>query len=1175
MKQMWTTEQEQAITARGGTLLVSAAAGSGKTSVLVERVIGMLTDTEVECPADSLLIVTFTKAATAQMKARISEALAQRVAAEPKNAYFRRQQMLLPFARICTIDSFCNDLARENFHALGIEPDYKILDPAESLLIKEEAAAETIEDLYAEGSPAFSELVELLFKGRDDRELIETLYKLNNTASAYPFPDDWLASLQKPFEDKQPLVLTDWGKIIVGKAAETLDYCVSVTQCLIERAKTEEEIEKAYIPTLLSDIYHYNTLRQALSNKDWDDIGETLRQTAGSFQTLGRTPKGYDTPLKNSVKDSRDDLKKLTKGLADYFCATEGENTEDLEYCLPVIVKLVEAERLFRNKLAQLKTQANSYDFSDISAFALRLLVTKDGDGNMVKTALARELSERFTEILVDEYQDINEAQDLLFESVSRDGKNLFMVGDVKQSIYRFRQAMPEIFLRRRSAMSRYDGSSFPATISLDRNFRSREGVTSAINFVFNQLMSERAGEIDYKNGEALVAAAEYPDSPMPDTELHIVDMSETAGDKIRTEAAYVARLIHKMLQDGLTVSTKTGVRPASFKDYCILLRSDGGRISAYIETLTSFGIPACAEASGGLFSAPEVSFVLSLLRVVDNPAQDIPLIAVMLSPVFGFSPDELSALRIADRQSSVYACLRAAEQKDEKIKGFLETIGYYRRLSAMLPPGELMRRLLDETGFFAVAGAMSGGQGRRSNLLQLQSIAVQYEESGHKGLPGFIRFIDRIAESGEDIGASSKLSETADTVKILTIHKSKGLEFPVCILANCAGQFNSDDLNKNYILHQSHGIGVVRRDAERFAQYKTVSKTAINIAAERSAKSEEMRVLYVALTRAKEKLVVVSSLDNPSSKLQKLSANLCGDDIPPFAVARMNRYSDWILTAALRHPDAHSLREAAQIDASVIHECDSKLKTVIEKPETKNTEETAEEAALIKEPPQTLIDDIEKRLSYRYPYEALTAVVAKQSASKIDDNGINRDYFASSRPAFMSGKVLTPAQRGTAVHLFMQYANYHQAAADVRGELNRLVDEGKMTVLEGKAVDVKMIEGFFDSLIARRMLSSERIFREKRFTIARKAGDMYPDLPVNAADEEIIIQGMVDCAFVENGEIVIVDYKTDHAPPEEIKRAYRSQLSVYREAMAQCTGLKVKEAVLYLFSYGMTVNIN
>jgi ATP-dependent helicase/nuclease subunit A len=1170
---MWTTEQNQAITARGGTLLVSAAAGSGKTSVLVERVIGMLTDAENKCPADRLLIVTFTKAATAQMKNRISEALARRVSAEPGNAYLRRQQMLLPFARICTIDSFCNDLARENFLELGIEPDYKMLDSAEGLLLKEKAAAETVGELYAEASPEFTELVELLFRGRDDRELIETIYKLNNIAGAYPFPEDWLCSLYEPFKNNVPLIKSDWGRIICERAFETLLYCISVTESLIERAKAEEELIRAYVPTLTSDIAFYSTLIKALSEKDWDDLCEVFGGIKGSFQNLGRVSKGYNTPLKDSVMGTRKILKKRVEDFALMFCVSEAENDDDMKYCAPIVKKLVDAVLLFRKKLALLKAEANAYDFSDISAFALSLLVKKEG-GRIVRTELAAELSERYNEILVDEYQDINEAQDLLFESISRNGTNLFMVGDVKQSIYRFRQAMPEVFLRRRSSMSRYDGSRFPASISLDRNFRSREGVTSAVNYIFNQIMSEQTGEIDYRNGEALIAAADYPESMSPDAEIHILDMSETAENTIRAEAAYSVDIIEKMLADGLTVTENNRVRAATFRDFCILLRYDSGRIPLFVEELARRGIPAQAEFSGGLFSAPEICFMLSLLRVIDNPAQDVPLLSVMLSPVFGFSPDELARLRIDDRSKSIYACLRSAEKSDEKIKSFLETLKRYRRLSAMLPPGELIRRLLDETGFLAVAGAMSGGQGRRSNLLLLLDIAVRFEESGHTGLPGFIRFIDSIAESGEDIGAPSKLSETADVVKVMTVHKSKGLEFPICILACCSVEFNDRDLNNNYIIHQGNGIGIIRRDAEKFAQYTTVSKTAVRIAAERSAKSEELRVLYVALTRAKERLITVSSLRKPEERLRKLSANAFGDVIAPFAVGSMNCYTDWILSAMLRHPDAHIFREAAGIESTVVLPCDGRIKAVLSKPPADDGETGAEESAALCSVSPELQKEIDERLSYRYPYEALTSVIAKQAASSIDEKGINTGYFATSIPAFMNSGGLTQAQKGTAVHAFMQHADYKRASADVLSEIKMLVAEGRLTEREGNAIDVSLIEGFFKSEIAGRILKAETVFREKRFTIARRAGDMYPGLPESVADEEVIIQGMVDCAFVENGEIVIVDYKTDRGKPDEICRKYASQLAVYREAMEKCTGKRVKEVVLYLFGCGKAVEI-
>ena len=1166
---MWTTEQNQAITARGGTLLVSAAAGSGKTSVLVERVISLLTDEQKICPADSLLVVTFTKAATAQMKSRITEALAKRLSEEPENAHLRRQQMLLPFAKICTIDSFCNDLARENFHELGIDPDYKILDNHESMLLREEAAAEALEEMYAKSSPEFEELVELLFRGRDDRELTDTIYTLNNIAGAYPFPEEWLDSLYEPFTSGTPLMKSGWGKIIAEKSTEALKYCVSVTESLIEKAGAEEELVKAYVPTLASDIILYGELMKALKKDNWDDVRETMLKGI-VFKSLGRVPRGYETPLKSSVINSRDRLKKTAKKLGEYFCVSEAENDEDMEYCAPIVKKLAKTVLLFRKKLAVLKSNSNSYEFSDISSFALSLLIKKDGGKNK-KTKLAAELSERFTEILIDEYQDINEAQDLIFQSISNDGKNLFMVGDVKQSIYRFRQAMPELFLKRRGETSRFDGVSFPATIRLDKNFRSRDGVTSAVNFIFNQIMSERAGEIDYKNKEELTAAAQYPETNHPCAQVHIVDMSEAEQGGIRDEAAYVALMIDEMLADGLTVGTNDNVRAATFKDFCILLRSDKGRAAVFTEELLKRGIPASAEVSGGLLSAPEVMFIISLLQVIDNPARDVPLISVMLSPVFGFTPDEIAKLRIDDRVSNIYTCLRGAENQNKKAADFLGEIRRFRSLSAMLPPGELVRRLFEETGFLAIAGSMRGGQGRRANLLLFQNLAAKYDESGHNGLPGFMRFIGRIAESGKDIDASSAISDTADAVKVITIHKSKGLEFPVCILANCSGKINDSDLKKNYIIHQRHGIGIIRREPEKFIQYNTVSKLAVNIAAEQSAKSEELRVLYVALTRAMERIIIVSSLKNPSANLLKLSANAVGGAVPPFAVTGMGNYADWILSAMLRHPDAQAFREAAGVDLPVL-QSGGRIKAVISKPPADGVKAASEDKKIRPQVSPELLSEVDKRLSYKYPYEPLSAVVAKQAASQIDSKGIDTEFFASSRPAFMSGKGMTGAQKGIAFHTFMQFADYGKAFKGVENEIKRLVAEGRLTEREGDSIDVKKVETFFKSRIAVRMLNSGKIFREKRFTFSKKSGEMYEGLAGDSADEEIIIQGMVDCAFVENGKLVIVDYKTDTAPTEKIKSQYSAQLGIYREAMEKVTGLKVKETVIYSFAHGAEI---
>lgn len=1171
----WTEEQLKAITAVHGSLLVSAAAGSGKTAVLVERVIRRLTDAENPCDVDSLLIVTFTKAAASQMRERIGEALAKRLAENPLDARLARQQMLLPFARICTIDSFCNDLVRENFHVLELNPDYKIMDESEVNIIREEAASSVIEALYEEDAPETRELVELLIQNNDDRVLADAIIRLHNEAEAYPSPEKWLAGLTAPFDKTEPVEKSEWGKIIIEYLADGLEYCIETSRYMLNYIKNDETVEAAYTPTFSTDIGLYERLLVKLKTGIWDDIADA----AGSavFERIGTLPRGYASPVKDYAQAARNRLKSILKlKLSAAFCASSSEHLEDMAYLGPVVKKLVQAVFMFREKFAQMKNDVNGADFADIAHMALGLLVEQDGEGSAVKTPFAAELSERYTEILVDEYQDINRAQDMLFTALSKDGNNLFMVGDVKQSIYRFRQAMPEIFLKRRDSLPLYTDENYPSRIILGSNFRSRKGITGAANYIFGQLMSKAAGELDYNRDEALVPAADYPESAGPDTEIHILDASDGFEDgRDSAEAKYIAGMINGMISSGCKITGKKGERPAEYRDFCVLLRSVKSKAETYVEELAKQNIPSYSELSGGFFEAQEIGFMLALMRILDNPLQDVPLLTVLLSPVFGFTPGDLARLRVGDRKSPLYSCLLgAAGRGDKKCGEFLKQTEELRRLSSTLAAGELVRRLLDETGYLAIAGAMSNGSQRRANLHLLLDYANKYETAGHIGLSGFIRFIDKLDRNNSDLTPAVELSEAANVVRVMSIHKSKGLEFPICILSNCSAKFNTKSQEGNIVIHPRAGIGLRRRDIATFRQFDTVSRSAAALATGQTERSEELRVLYVALTRAKERLITVMSIKNPENRLASLTG-VIGDSqkIAPFAVRNSGCFADWLLIAALRHPDAQVLRNLAGADSSIILPADFSMKIVCQKDEILSTTEEAVPDEIL--PNSGLVNTIGERLSYKYPYSSLSAVIAKRAASEINERGIDREYFASSRPAFMNSGGLTPAQRGTAIHKFMQYCDYPNARGNAAAERDRLIKAGFLTEPEGAAVDLSKINAFFASPLANRIFDADELMREKKFAVRIPVRELYPDLPENAEGEAVVVQGIADCAFVENGELVILDFKTDRgAAPETLAVRYAEQLAIYRRALEECLGLRAKETLLYSFELGVAIAV-
>lgn len=1177
----WTTDQQHAIECCKGSVLVSAAAGSGKTTVLVERVIRRLTDEDNPCSAEDLLIVTFTRAATAQMREKIGAAILKRLSEDPTDRHLRRQYMLLPFAKICTIDSFCNDLVRENFHALGISPDYSLLDNETAVIMKNDVCEAMLERAYEEDSDgSFSGLSDMMSSGSSDEDFAKLIIKMYDISTAYPFPDLWLDSLIEEYS--QPDINKScWGGIIKKYVCDMLDYCVSSSNDMMTAMESDSIVADAYGAAVQSDINMYAELREKV-NRDWDEALEAFNTV--KYMGLGRVPKGYESETKNAVMTARKKLKDLLKKVPNIMCVSSGEHSEDVRLMRGPVTKLIELVKQFGREYSTEKDKMNSADFSDILHRALNLLAVSDGRGGYIKTDLARELSSHYVEILVDEYQDINEAQDMIFKAISADENNLFTVGDVKQSIYRFRQAMPEIFLRRRITTHSFESGKYPLGITLGSNFRSRVGVTSCVNYIFRQLMSTEAGELEYDDSEALNAAAKYPERDTPDCELHVVTDKGNRADTLEAQARYVARYIDRTVREGKTLVTKGGaLHPASYGDFCILLRTAKNVSSVYANALSERGIPVFSPETGGFFEAAEISFILSLLRVLDNPVQDIPLAAVMLSPLFGFSAGELADIRASAKErleagetEPLYRSVAvSADEGSKKAAAFLKKIESLRRLSLTLSAGELVRRVCEETGFDAIAGAMPDGERRRLNIGMLCDYAEKYEAAGNLGLSGFIRFIDKVARTSGDLATAARPSENADIVRIMTVHQSKGLEFPICIFADMQHAFNERDNTESVLISSSAGLGMKRRTEDGISVYDTASRRAAVITSERMGRSEEMRVLYVALTRAKENLIMVTSVPNPEKGLAKVAVECgIGERANPFAVLRMNNFSDLVLTALMRHPAADELRKLSGVDVPIfLPEKDRfKLKVVVSDSESFMTESANEQKIAAK---PVFFDEVCERLDYSDPRSVLSSVPAKRAASDGSERGINREYFASSRPAFMSSGGLTPAQRGTATHKFMQFSDYAAARADIESELARLVDGGFLSEDEGKAVNVSAAKRFFMSSLAERIFASDNVMREKKFAALFPAKFFYPELTDEAAEEKIVVQGIADCVFVEDGKLVIVDYKTDTGvDAEALLDRYSAQLGIYREALSQALGMPVKETLLYSFFMNSTVKV-
>ena len=1167
----WTPDQEKAIKARKGTLLVSAAAGSGKTAVLVERVIQRICDAENPCGVENLLIVTFTNAAAAQMKEKISAAISKKIALNPSDKRLRRQQLMLPCANICTIDSFCINLVRENFHTLGISPDFTLIDDGELDILKGKAVNTVVEELYKEADPVFINLCNLISDNRNDGKLIEAIFTLHKLSQAYPFPEDWLYSLKNDFTDPQSPEKSKWGKIISEYIKGYINNSIDGMAHCLELLEEEPELQVKYAPAFESDIRCFEFLLSSLKNDVWDTMRENF--TSVKFENFGRAPAGYESEVKDICKsvrgEYRDNLKKIVKLIS----VSADEHTADLEHLAPIVSKLIDAVVEFEKELTRLKLEANQANFSDTLHLALRLLFEKTENG-YVKTPLAKELSENYAEILVDEYQDVNMAQDMIFNALSKNENNIFMVGDVKQSIYRFRQAMPEIFLSRRDGMPEYESEkeNYPAKVTLGKNFRSRKGVTEIINFIFAYIMSREAGGLDYDKNECLEAAAPYPESTGADTEMYLLETEK--GEELDDQASFVADYIEKAVSEGMPLVAGNGTKNAEYRDFCILLRSIKGHSKPFVDEFTRRGIPVSCEAAKGILETPEITFLTSLLKIIDNPVDDIPLTAVMLSPVFGFTTDELSVMRSDFRKGSVYSCVvNSAENGNRKSADFLSEIARMRTLSSTLRTGELVRRLIEETGYGAIVCAMKDSEKRRANLNLFIDLANKYESTGSKGVSGFIRYVDSAVGNKSNIKCGETKSEAANAVRIMTIHKSKGLEFPVCIVAACEKPYSTLDLKKELIISRDSGIGIKTNDGPY--KFDTLPRIAARTETLRDSHSEELRILYVALTRAKEKLVMLASSTDWSKTLTGIASKIRNTQrLDPFSVNSFTSYSECILSALLRHPDAHSLRKKAGLSERFVMPCATKLKAAIVSGNSEWEIQSEETEEILYD--EEMLAQIKERLSYEYPYASLNGIVAKRIASKLDEEEIGGEYFASRKPAFTGKGKLTPAQRGTATHRFMQYSDYAKAKESVETELERLVEGGMLTEAEAQAVDRKSVSDFLESKLAQRIFNAEKVYKEYAFTASVPLSEMYPEIPLNAAkDETIIIEGVADCAFVENGSLVIVDYKTDRAQNgEELAQRYKEQLSVYRRCLAEVIGIPVAQTLIYSFRLGEIIEV-
>ena len=1170
MARNWTAEQKQAICARGGGVLVSAAAGSGKTAVLVERIVQKLADPDHPCDIDRLLTVTFTNAAAAEMRERIAKRLSDALALDPHNAHLRRQQLLLGRAHISTIHAFCLDLLRDNFHTLGLSPDFRIADENELAVIRQEALDEVFEASYADAdkAPLFGALVELLSSEKNDNLLAQTVLRLYEFIGAHPFPLDWLDEMEAMYApDKLDNSL--WIQTILSYASEASAHALSLLRGAMQQIEPDAVLRAAYLPAFADAAGQLEEIERYAKEAQFDAL--CVAADGFAFPRLKAVRNHEDEPLRERVKAAKESAVDTVAKLKEVLCSTLDECREDIAVLAPMMHTLFDTVRAFTHAFNARKAEKNLLDFSDLEHQTIRLLVEKR-DGKLIKTDRATALAAAFDEILVDEYQDTNKAQDMIFWALSDDERNLFIVGDSKQSIYSFRQAMPELFLGRREAAHPYDGEHFPAAITLGKNFRSRKGVTAFVNFVFSQLMSKQVGQIDYDENERLIPGAVYDEGCGCDVDIDLVE-DDGSADKDLLEARHIASRIIELM-NSQTVYENGKSRPCAFGDICILLRSTKDRAQLFVKELLAAGIPAVSEVTGQFFASSEIKTMLSLLRALDNPTRDVSFVSVLLSELYGFTPDELTDIRAACPQESLYACAAACAQEDSmlgrKCAALMRDFSALQALARTLPADQMIAHIYDYYSYRSLVKAMPNAALRTANLALLLDYARTFEAAGYCGVSGFVRFLDKLYKQRRDPGAAAAQSGL-DCVHVMSIHASKGLEFPICFVSGTHKLFNREDLRRGVLVHAQLGAACARRDMESLTQYSTLPLEALKLGISRSIQSEELRILYVALTRAREKLILTGVLKNPQERVRKLAASLPdgGDVLSPFVVLQSTSFLNLLLLCTLRHPGMAGLLDAYGVAGIAPFAEGEPIRVQIVRPAAPESAQVVEEDPCPAD--EQLLHLIEERLSYVYPYAAQTQIPTKLSVSQIakDEQG----DLSLTTPAFRQEEGLSPAERGTALHKFMQFVRIEEDGFDPARECERLVRDRFLTSAEGDAVDLARIERFLQSPLFVRIKASDRILRELKFTMELPLCELDQD---STESDPVVVQGVIDLLFIENGRGVIVDYKTDAVQnSQQLIDRYRTQLLLYKKAAAACYGIEDAQCAIYSFGLGETVELD
>lgn len=1206
----WTSEQKKVIDLRDRDILVSAAAGSGKTAVLVERIVNRICVDNPPVDIDRMLVVTFTKAAAAEMRERVSRAIDSLKEQKPDDENLQRQSTLVHNALITTIDSFCLFVVQNNFAQLNLDPDFRIGDQAELKLMLKDALAQVFEDNYArEDNEEFINLIDTYSKGRNDsavRQMVEDIYYKAGSSS---WPRKWMNSLLRLYDIKSAKQLEDSEiiKEIVDYSRVLLEEAVQELTMAKDLASATPGLEK-YALTLSEDIALFDGMADVTG---YVGMQEFLNKISFGRIAVIRKFDG-DEKKKERVKSMRDATKKKVDGIKQkYFGMSIELMYEQLERQRPFVKELIRLSLEFYDAMEAVKTRKRVFDFSDIEHFALRILVDEQ---TLEPTETAREFSKHFEEIMIDEYQDSNQVQEDILTAISREHQgvgNMFMVGDVKQSIYRFRMARPELFMEKYNTYTSDDSAH--QRIDLHKNFRSRNEVLDFTNDIFYKIMAADLGNVQYDDDAALYPGASYPKETMR-PELLLVDykdedLSEIIEDKVQIEALLIANRIRSLMENGMVTDKKTGqLRAVQYRDIVILSRSVATWGNTVAAVLKDCDIPAHVESNTGYFSSYEIQVILSMLRILDNPLQDIPMAAVLASPIVGMDDEELAQIRSAFKggsfaQAALSAMAGEDGYEDEKLKAFALVFERLRGAVADTPIHELLYRMLDETGFYRYASAMPAGKRRRQNIDMLIEMAAAYEKTSYKGLFHFVRYIDIQQKYEIDYGEADTAGENDDVVRIMTIHKSKGLEFPVVFVSGLGKGFNTQDTKSDLVIHEKLGLGLVEKTKSPRTKRPSLIRNEIESRIKRENLGEELRVLYVALTRAKEKIILTGGLSNAQKSFEKYRGNVNANQPISFGQREgAGCYLDWVIPAMLSYPDKYTV---STVDAT-----EFAARTAMDM--AANDISKAQLIGHISAADETKAKELAEEFDFEYAYASDITKKSKYSVSELKHDSMVEKYDSTEReaerPKFLleeketyvpdfarddeaggasneskepknAAGVNQGALRGTAVHRVMECLDFkslcdidtkdHVAvSAFVKKSMDEMLKKGLITDDMYRLTRPKLIEQFISSDVAARMAQAD------------KRGDLYKEKPFVMDYEGVLVQGIIDVFWLENDKIVLLDYKTDrvNAAKELIDR-YSTQLKLYADALGRIfstdgKSIQADERLIYSFRLQQTIVI-